>query len=146
MTQATVEIKTQSPFGDWPPALRQELADNQFNGVVGSTLVSETERVRVWHLTIPAGKRCTFHRHVLNYFWTCHTHGKARGYMADGRITETVHFPGDTRHLNFGPGEYMVHSVENIGNTELVFTTVEFLDSPNAALPVPDAVRLEVAA
>ena len=146
MTQAIAEIQAHSPFGDWPPALRQELADNQLNGVVGSTLVSETERMRIWHLRLPAGDRCTFHRHVLNYFWTCHTHGKARGYASDGRITETVHFAGDTRHLNFGPGEYMVHSVENIGDTELVFTTVEFLDSPNAALPVPDAVRLNVAA
>jgi hypothetical protein len=146
MTDALAEIDTPSPFADWPEGLAEELADNQFNGVVGSVLVSETERLRVWHLMIPAGKRCTFHRHVLNYFWTCHTHGKARGYFSDGRITETVHFPGDTRHLEFGLGEFMVHSVENIGDTDLLFTTVEFLDSPNEALPVPDEVRLKVAA
>ncbi len=145
MTEALADIEMLSPFANWPQALRQELADNQFNGIVGSVLVSETERLRVWHLTIPAGMRCTFHRHVLNYFWTCHTHGKARGYFSDGRITENMHFPGDTRHLNFGPGEFMVHSVENIGDTDLVFTTVEFLDSPNPALPVPDAVRLKAA-
>jgi hypothetical protein len=145
VSAATAELIDIDPFAGWPQALRQELADNQFNAVVGSTLVSETDRVRVWHLTIPPGKRCTFHRHVLNYFWTCHTHGTARGYMADGRITTTVHSPGDTRHLNFAAGEYMVHSVENIGDSELVFTTVEFLDSPNAALPVPDGVRLELA-
>jgi hypothetical protein len=135
-----------SNFEGWSPELRQELADNQFTAIVGSTLVSETAKLRVWHLSIPPGKRCTFHRHVLNYFWTCHTHGKARGYMDDGRITETIHFPGDTRHLDFAAGEFMVHSVENIGDTELVFTTVEFLDSPNPALPVPDEVRLKVAA
>lgn len=142
----TAEIETASPFADWPEALRQELADNQYNPVVGSVLVSETDRLRVWHLTIPAGKRCTFHRHVLNYFWTCHTHGVARGYFSDGRIADTVHFPGDTRHLDFAAGEFMVHSVENIGDTELVFTTVEFLDSPNAPLPVPDEVRLKAGA
>ena len=107
-------------------------------------LVSETDKVRVWHLMIPAGKRCTFHRHVLDYFWTCHTHGKARGYFEDGSITETVHFPGDTRHLHYGPGEYMLHSVENIGDTDLLFTTVEYLQSANAPLPVPDGVRLKV--
>jgi hypothetical protein len=148
MTQiATPQIATEnppaSPFATWPQALRDELAANQFNGVVGSVLVSETDRLRVWHLTIPAGQRCTFHRHVLNYFWTCHSHGVARGYFSDGRIADTPHFPGDTRHLNFGPGEFMVHSVENIGETDLVFTTVEFLDSPNAPLPVPDGVRLK---
>ena len=32
-------------------------------------------------------------------------------------------------------------SAANIGTTELVFTTVEFLDSANEALPVPDSVR-----
>ena len=145
MTQAAADIETASPFANWPEGLQEELAENQFNPCVGSVLVSETDKLRVWHLTIPAGKRCTFHRHVLNYFWTCHTHGNARGYFSDGRITESVHFPGDTRHLDFAAGEFMVHSVENIGDTDLVFTTVEFLDSPNAALPVPDAVRLKLA-
>jgi hypothetical protein len=146
MTQAAADIETPDAFAAWPEGMRRELKDNQFNPIVGSVLVSETDRVRVWHLTIPAGKRCTFHRHVLNYFWTCHSHGVARGYFEDGRIADTVHFPGDTRHLNFGPGEYMVHSVENIGDTDLVFTTVEFLDSPNAPLPVPDEVRLKIPA
>jgi beta-alanine degradation protein BauB len=146
MTQAAADIETPDAFVAWPEGMRRELTDNQFNPIVGSVLVSETDRVRVWHLTIPAGKRCTFHRHVLNYFWTCHSHGVARGYFEDGRIADTVHFPGDTRHLNFGPGEYMVHSVENIGDTDLVFTTVEFLDSPNAPLPVPDEVRLKIPA
>ena len=145
MTQAAADIETASLFANWPEGLQEELAENQFNPCVGSVLVSETDKLRVWHLTIPAGKRCTFHRHVLNYFWTCHTHGNARGYFSDGRITESVHFPGDTRHLDFAAGEFMVHSVENIGDTDLVFTTVEFLDSPNAALPVPDAVRLKLA-
>ena len=37
----------------------------------------------------------------------------------------------------------MLHSVENIGDTELLFTTVEFLDGTNAALPVPDELRLK---
>ena len=36
----------------------------------------------------------------------------------------------------------MVHSVENIGDTDLLFTTVEFLDSPNKPLSIPDSMRL----
>ena len=62
-----------NPRAHWPAELQQELEDNRFNPIVGSVLVSETDKVRVWHLMIPAGKRCTFHRHVLDYFWTCHT-------------------------------------------------------------------------
>jgi hypothetical protein len=123
----------------------EEMRANAVNGVVGSTLVSETEKVRVWHLSIPAGTRCAFHRHVLDYFWTCHSHGTARGYYEDGSITETTHFPGDTRHSTYGKGEYLLHAVENIGSTDLLFTTVEYKASANPPLPVPDEVRLKVA-
>jgi hypothetical protein len=125
--------------------LQDDLERNRFNPAVGTVLVSETDRVRVWHLRLPPGERCSFHRHVLDYFWTCHTYGKARGYFEDRRIVDVAHFPGDTRHLTYGPGEYLLHSVENIGDTELLFTTVEFKQSANAPLPIPDGVRLQAA-
>jgi hypothetical protein len=123
-------------------ALRAEMEANRFNACVGTVLVSETDRVRVWFLRLPPGTRCPFHRHVLNYFWTCHSHGRARGYFENGEVRDVTHFPGDTRHLDYGAGEYLLHSVENIGDTELLFTTVEFKESPNAPLPVPDHIRL----
>ncbi len=141
-----VTIAPVGSFDRWPTGMQAEMTESRMNGIVGSTLVSETDTLRVWHLLIPAGKRCGFHRHVLDYFWTCHTHGKARGYYEDGSITETVHFPGDTRHLKYGSGEHLVHAVENIGTTDLLFTTVEFKTSGNQPLPVPDEVRLKVAA
>jgi hypothetical protein len=130
----------------WPVELQREFEAGYQNGCVGSVLVSETDRVRVWHLHIPSGKRCGFHRHVLTYFWTAHNAGKARGYFEDGRIVDVEHYEGETRHLSYGPGEYMVHSVENIGTTDLLFTTVEFLDSANKPLPIPDEMRLQVPA
>jgi hypothetical protein len=133
-----------SPRAHWPVELQKQFEEGYYNGCVGSVLVSETDKVRVWHLTIPQGKRCNFHRHVLTYFWTAHNDGVARGYFEDGRIADTVHYKGQTRHLTFGPGEYMVHAVENVGDTDLLFTTVEFLDSANAPLPIPDGMRLRV--
>ncbi len=141
-----ITIAPPGSFDQWPAGLKQEMEANRFNPVVGSTLVSETEKLRVWHLLIPAGQRCTFHRHVLDYFWTCHSDGKARGYYEDGSITETTHFPGDTRHLTYATSEHLVHSVENIGDSDLLFTTVEFKQSANPPLDVPDEVRLKVAA
>jgi beta-alanine degradation protein BauB len=139
-------IAPANSFDRWPEGLRRELEANAMSPVVGSVLVSETDKLRVWHLLVPAGQRCGFHRHVLDYFWTCHSHGRARGYYEDGSITETTHYPGDTMHLSYAKGEYMVHSVENISDTDLLFTTVEFLDSANAPLPVPDGVRLAAVA
>jgi hypothetical protein len=135
-------MNDKSPRSHWPADLQRDLEEGAQSGIVGSMLVSETERVRVWHLHIAPGGRCHFHRHVLDYFWTALTPGKARGYFEDGRIVDVEHFEGETRHLHFGAGEYMVHAVENIGSTELTFTTVEFLDSANKPLPVPDHVRL----
>ena len=57
--------------------------------------------------------------------------------MRTAASPRTTHYPGDTMHLSYAAGEYMLHSVENVGDTDLLFTTVEFLDSANAALPVP---------
>jgi beta-alanine degradation protein BauB len=133
-------------FDQWPAGMKAEMEANRDSPIVGSTLVSETDKVRVWHLLIPAGQRCTFHVHVLDYFWTCHSHGRGRNYFEDGRITEATYFPGETMHNTYGQGERLVHAVANIGTTDLLFTTVEFLHSANAPLPVPDAVRLKVAA
>ncbi|GGK49167.1 hypothetical protein [Salinarimonas ramus] len=142
----TTDAAFEAARAHWPEDLRRDIEANAFNGCVGSVLVSETDRVRVWHLRLPPGKRCAFHRHVLDYFWTCHTHGAARGYFEDGRIVDVTHFPGDTKHMHYGAGEYLLHSVENIGDTELLFTTVEFKDSANEPLPVPEGIRLQIAA
>ena len=38
---------------------------------------------------------------------------------------------------HFAAGEFMIHDLENIGDTDMVFTTVEFLDSANAPLDLP---------
>ena len=127
----------------WPEPLQREFEGNEFNGCVGSTLVSETDKLRVWHLHIVPGGRSNFHRHVNKYFWTSHAAGKARGYFHDGRIIDVSHYVGQTKHFDFGPGEFFAHSVENIGDTDLLFTAVEFLDGPNKPLPVPDSVRLK---
>ena len=120
-----------------PLALKEEFVARAGNGQVGSRLVSDTERVRVWHLSLKPGERIGFHTHVLDYFWTAVTAGQARSHYGDGRTVEVSYLSGDTRHHRYGLGEFMIHDLENIGETELVFTTVEFLDSANAPLELP---------
>ena len=126
----------------WPAWLREEFQRNQFNGCVGTRLLSETDRVRVWTIRLEPGERIGFHRHVLDYFWTAVTPGIGLSHMQDGSTFERRYEAGETQHESYGPGEYKVHDLENTGDTELVFRTVEFLDSANAPLPVPDNVRL----
>ena len=119
-----------------PDEIETEFQTNAQNGRVGMTLVSETERVRVWHIHAKPGERLPVHRHQLDYFWTIHAPGKARNYLEDGRIEDVTYKTGDTQHFTFAESEYMTHSLENIGDTDLIFTTVEYLDSANPPLPI----------
>lgn len=114
--------------------LSQEFIDLAENGKVGTKLVSETDRVRVWHIHAKPGDRLKVHTHVLDYFWTVHSAGTARNHLADGSYIDVSYAPGDTKHFNFAQGERMSHSLENIGSTDLIFTTVEFKDSSNTPL------------
>ncbi len=118
----------------WNDALREELAGAATNGQVGSRIVSETDRVRVWLIEMQPGERLPFHTHVLDYFWTATSQGRARSRYWDGRVAEVDHDVGSTMHFHFKKGESMTHDLENIGDTVLCFTTVEFLDSENASL------------
>ena len=127
---------------DWPAWVKDEFARNEHNGCVGTALLSETDRVRVWMIRLKPGERIGFHRHVLEYFWTSVTGGRGRSHMQDGGTFERHFFAGETQHESYGPGEYKIHDLENTGDADLVFMTVEFLDSANAPLPVPDSVRV----
>lgn len=126
-----LEIK---PDAAWPEWLRREFEAGLDNGRVGTELLSESERVRVWHIRVAPGERLPVHRHVLDYFWTALTPGRSRSHYHDGRTLEAEYRPGDTRHYRFGRGEFMMHDLENIGDGVLAFTTVEFLDSANRPL------------
>jgi len=118
----------------WTADLIAELARGRSNGRVGSRIVSESDRVRVWLIELQPGQRLPFHTHVLDYFWTATTPGHARSRYADGRVAEVAYQIGDTRHFTFGPGESMTHDLENIGDAVLCFTTVEFFGGANPPL------------
>lgn len=137
----TSDTKTPAPFTEWSDALRTEFEQAVGDGRVGKVLVSESDRVRVWSLRLEPGERIPFHQHVLDYFWTAVTPGRAVSHMQDGSTVEAVYAAGDTKHHHYGPGEYKIHDLENTGDEALVFTTVEFLDSDNDALPLPDSLK-----
>lgn len=133
---------TPDPSGyDWSEDLKREFLTAGQNGCVGSTLVSESDRVRVWSLRLAPGQRIGFHKHVLDYFWTAVTPGRAISHMDDGRTVEATYEAGSTTHHRYAPGEFKIHDLQNVGDSDLVFTTVEFLDSQNPPLDIPAGVR-----
>lgn len=127
----------------WPAEIKAEFereAKNP-NPCVGTRLLSENERCRVWTITLKPGERVGFHRHVLDYFWTAVTPCRGRQHLMDGSTVEYTYAAGETRHESYGPGEFKVHDLENIGDADMIFMTVEFLNSPNKPMAVPDGVR-----
>ncbi|MDV6246995.1 cupin domain-containing protein [Rhodococcus opacus] len=126
-------------FDSWPDWLTTEFTDHAHDGHVGSTLLSESPRVRVWEIRLAPGERWHAHRHVLDYFWTAVNAGRSRQHTHDGTVREVAYHAGETRHFHFAAGEYLLHDIENIGDTELVFTTVEHLDSANSPLPLAES-------
>jgi beta-alanine degradation protein BauB len=125
----------------WPPELKEEFARHSFDGRVGSRLLFETNRVRVWEIRLAPGQRLHAHRHVLDYFWIASTAGRSRQHTCDGATRDVTYTPGDSKYLTFDRGEYLLHDLNNIGETELVFATVEHLDSANEALPLTSAEK-----
>ena len=123
-------------FDGWPDWLRTEFTEHAYDGHVGSRLLSQSERVRVWEIRLAPGERWHAHRHVLDYFWTAVNAGRSRQHTHDGTVRDVSYGAGETRHFQFGPGEFLLHDIENIGQTDLVFTAVEFLDSANAPLAI----------
>ena len=129
---ALTMLEKASDYADksaWPPTLIAEFEREQAsnNPCVGNVLVSENERVRVWMIKLAPGERFGFHRHVLDYFWTCVTGGRGRQHVHDGTTIEYSYAPGETRHETYGP--------------DMVFMTIEFLDSANQPLAIPAKVR-----
>lgn len=112
-----------------------ELETAPRNGRVGHTLVSETDAVRVWVISLKPGERLPYHCHVLNYFWTATSPGTTRSQFSDGTSAESSVKIGDTRHYKFAAGERMIHDLENIGATPVSYVTVELkIGSANAPL------------
>ena len=118
-------------------ALQAELTGNAWNPCVGTVLLSQSDRARVWFIRLEPGQRFGFHRHVLDYFWTALTSGRARSHINGGPPKDADYQAGQTSHMRFGPGEFMLHDLENTGQGPLLFITVEHLESANAPLPLP---------
>ena len=115
-------------WGQWTDEERQALAAARNNTQVGDRLVFANDAFRVWTIHLPAGQSLPFHKHATPYFWTALTEGKSRSYYGDGAIAESEYAPGDTNYFAELSGDnYFIHNLKNIGETMLIFTTVELV-------------------
>src|SRR4249919_1166679 len=81
----------------WPADIAAEFEreSRNPNPCVGSTLLSENERTRVWIIRLAPGERIGFHRHVLDYFWTAISGSRGRAHVQDGTTVEYTYQPNE---------------------------------------------------
>jgi hypothetical protein len=119
-------VVSATSFEGWSDAVRADFAVNARNANVGSTLLSMDRRVRFWSIDLEPGERLGAHRHTLDYFWTALRAGHGLQHLADGSTRLVTYAAGETHHFDFAPGEFLLHDLENVGDTPLAFVTVEF--------------------
>lgn len=104
-----------------------ELERASTNYVVGSALLFENDRVRVWDITLGPGERTPFHCHRTTYFYRCESGGRWRVRTLDGEVLTGEDAPGEVTFHELGPGELLVHELTNVGEAPLCYTTVELV-------------------
>lgn len=115
--------------GSFDPAdYEQELAAAPGNHQIGTKLLYENDRVGIWEVRLRPGERAGFHIHDKPYFWTSLEAGIARQRAGDGEYAIQRYEEGETLFMNHSPQEYLVHDIENCGETEMRFITVELYD------------------
>lgn len=115
--------------GSFDPAdFARELAAAADNRQVGTTVWFENDRIRVWEILLAPGERGPFHAHTHNYFWTVISPGRGLQRFADGTLTIRDYTMGETKFLEHTPETALIHDLENVGDTELRFMTVELLE------------------
>lgn len=94
---------------------------------VGTRLLFENDRIKVWDITLQPGERLPFHHHATSYFYRSHTEGLLRVSVPDG-AGEVYPTAADEVHFHaIGRRDEVVHDLENAGETTVSFTTVELL-------------------
>jgi hypothetical protein len=110
-----------------PADFADELAAAPANLDVGTALLFENDRVRVWEFRLEPGARGPFHAHTHPYFWTCVDEGMARQRSADGVVRVRRYARDETQFWDQRPDAPTLHDLENVGKTVLRFVTVELL-------------------
>jgi len=82
---------------------------------VGSRLLFENDRVRVWDLRLEPGQSTGLHQHTTDYFYVVIGDGSLQGVNADGTSRPVQHMAdGDVRFRTIDGDD--VHAAVNVGD------------------------------
>lgn len=96
---------------------------------VGTTVLFENERVRVWDHVLDAGERGELHTHRNEYFWLVIEGGPGIPEDADGTTRSYDFAPGQVGYWrpSAADGDAWTHTLNNVGSSRLRFIVVEIL-------------------
>ncbi|PIF43269.1 hypothetical protein CLU96_0173 [Chryseobacterium sp. 52] len=120
-------INPASNWTFWGKAEKEALKSGTENFSVGDHIVFENDEFRVWSIHLAPGHQLPFHKHTYRYFWSALSSGTSRSWYSDGSVSETHYESGDTVYFEkLSEENYFIHNLENTGDTQLIFLTVEF--------------------
>jgi beta-alanine degradation protein BauB len=111
-----------------PAEFSGELETAPGNKELGTSVWFENDRIRVWEVLLEPGERGAFHSHTTNYFWTVVEGSQGLQRFSDGTFVVRDYLVGETKYLEHSEEDYLIHDLENLGDTRLRFVTVELLD------------------
>ena len=100
----------------FPDVTQDELMAAPANYTIGTTMLLENERVRVWDITLGPGERMPFHCHRTTYFYRCESGGRWRLRTTEGEVLIGEDAPGEVTFHELAPGERLVHELTNVGD------------------------------
>ena len=96
-------------------------------GDVGTRLLWENERVRVWHLELGPGESSPLHTHMHPYFFVVVQSSATRTEFADGSLSEDEDPAGAAVWAGLA-GDYRTHVLTNVGDAVYVNRVIELPD------------------
>jgi len=94
---------------------------------VGTGLLLENDRVKIWEIVLKPGERAPFHHHVHTYFYVCAEPGRVRTRFPNGHYVEGDEEIGGVAFMDHSLNDPGIHDLENTGDTTIRYTTVELL-------------------
>jgi uncharacterized cupin superfamily protein len=107
--------------------------DERVSEQVGSEVLFENDRIRVWDLTLQPGEASARHRHVRDYVFMHVTPGRIEVHQEGEKPSVEECEAGYVEYTEVGSG--IVHHLVNVGNEVLRELLVEFKGPSRATSP-----------
>jgi len=100
---------------------------------VGTRLLFENDRVRVWEMRLRPGESCERHVHESDYLFVNLAHARLTLYPDGGAPESFEATPGSVEYTEVGGG--VTHALTNTGDSEHYEILVELKGPSRAATP-----------